>query len=271
MKLSIITINKNNAEGLRKTVSSVVHQRFSDFEFILVDGASTDSSVDLVTDLLQDCRSPIRVISEPDTGVFNAMNKGISLAKGDYLLFLNSGDYLVDDGVLENVFSREYTADIILGIARVTKNGETIWMAYPKEDYSLNDLYHGSLAHQAAFIKNELFSRLGCYREDLRFMSDWEFFLRSLILNRCELTPLNIEICDYNLDGVSSDKRNAEAMALERQVVYNDLGLDRIVVDYAEQDKWREDHKPLLWAWNNAFLRRVILLLYQVALKKNKS
>ena len=270
MKLSIITINLNDKEGLAKTVESVCAQSYKDFEFIIVDGGSQDGSIAIIKNAGHQIPSLVWV-SEPDTGVFNAMNKGINLAKGDYLLFLNSGDYLVEDTVIDQVFSRENSADILLGIARVSQDGETIWNAYPRESYSLNDFYHGSLAHQAAFIKKELFTRLGNYREDLRFMSDWEFFLRSLILNRCTLAPLDITICDYNLDGISSDKRNDKAMNLEKKIVYHDLGLDRIVVDYNQRDQWMNNHKPLLWAWNKPLLRTFIKMLYSLAQKVLKA
>lgn len=268
MKLSIITVNLNNKGGLVRTVESVLSQSFKDFEYIIIDGGSRDGSKQIIQEASS--RFPAMIwLSEPDSGVFNAMNKGVHLAKGDYFLFLNSGDFLVDNDVLARVFAKEYTDDILLGIARVTKQGKTVWKAYPKKEYTLNNLYHGSLAHQAAFIKKDLFNRFGDYREDLRFMSDWEFFLRTLILNRCSLSPLDIVICDYNIEGISSDKSNSAAIAQERQSVYLDLGLDRIVPDYAERDRWKDDHKALLWAWRNPVLHRLISFLYRFANKRN--
>lgn len=266
MILSIITVNKNNAKGLRKTVLSVLQQSFSSFEYIIVDGGSTDDSYDFIQEITVK-HSGIVWSSEPDTGVFNAMNKGIMKAKGEYLLFMNSGDYLVDEDVLHSVFAEEHSADILLGAAQVSEYGRIVWTAYPKNQYSLNDLYHGSLAHQAAFIKKSLFSQFGLYREDLKFMSDWAFFLHVLILKNASIEPLNIIISDYNLEGLSSNIKNKGAIEAEKKKVFSDLGLDRIIIDYKETDSWILDHKSLLWAWNNPIMHKLIVWMYRLAQK----
>ena len=266
MEITIITVNLNNKNGLTKTIESVLSQSFRNFQYVIIDGCSTDGSVDVIQKAAE--RFPNLVwISEPDTGVFNAMNKGIRLAQGEYLLFLNSGDFLVDEDVLDKVFSFGYSSDILLGVAWVTKQGDIIWKAHPKKDYTLNDFYHGSLAHQAAFIKKDLFDRFGLYREDLRLMGDWEFFLRTVIINRCTLSPMEIAICDYDAEGISSDARNSGAIAHERQVVFKDLGLNRIIPDYSDRDQWLASHKPLLWVWNNPVLQRLIVWMYRLVQK----
>ena len=118
-KLSLITINQNNAEGLRRTIESVVFQTYIDYEYIVIDGASTDESVNI---LKQYDNRITFWISEPDTGIYNAMNKGILKATGDYCLFLNSGDWLSDDRVLEEVFLHEITEDIVCGNAVFEKS-----------------------------------------------------------------------------------------------------------------------------------------------------
>lgn len=112
MKLSIITVNRNNTEGLRKTIESVVSQTYTDFEYIIIDGASTDGSVDIIKEYAD------RItywVSEPDNGIYNAMNKGILKAKGEYLQFLNSGDWLVDEGVLQTMIKYTDDVDILIG------------------------------------------------------------------------------------------------------------------------------------------------------------
>ena len=95
MKLSIVTVNLNNADGLLKTIESVASQTFTDFEYIIVDGASTDESLNIICQYENVPMSHFQWISEPDSGIYQAMNKGIRMAKGEYLLFLNSGDYFV--------------------------------------------------------------------------------------------------------------------------------------------------------------------------------
>jgi acetyltransferase-like isoleucine patch superfamily enzyme len=122
MKLSIITINRNNAAGLRKTIESVVSQTYTDFEYIIIDGASTDDSVNIIKEYAEatlPCGEGLGErlywVSEPDKGIYNAMNKGILKANGEYCLFLNSGDWLYDNDVLNDVFSISPTEDIVYG------------------------------------------------------------------------------------------------------------------------------------------------------------
>lgn len=120
-KLSIITINYNNAVGLQRTIDSVLSQTYTDFEYIVVDGASTDGSKEILEQLqhskdVGDIAFPLAIISEPDSGVYNAMNKGIRLAHGDYCLFLNSGDYLATPDTLQQVFTDfPHGMDIVYG------------------------------------------------------------------------------------------------------------------------------------------------------------
>ena len=111
-KLSIITINRNNSAGLHKTIESVVSQTFTDYEYIIIDGASTDGSVDIIKQYANKITS---WVSEPDKGIYNAMNKGILKATGEYLLFLNSGDSLHTYNVLNEIFRKEINSKIILG------------------------------------------------------------------------------------------------------------------------------------------------------------
>ena len=112
MKLSIITINYNNAEGLRKTLASVASQTYADIEHIIVDGGSTDGSVEVIREYeqslasrLSPLASNLKWVSEKDTGIYNAMNKGIRMATGEYIEILNSGDILVADDVTERMMA----------------------------------------------------------------------------------------------------------------------------------------------------------------------
>ena len=122
MKLSIITINYNDATGLKKTLDSVAKQTSCNFEHIIIDGASTDGSVEIIREYestlassLSPLASNLKWLSELDKGIYNAMNKGIKMATGDYLLFLNSGDCLVDDEVVEHFVLCDNREDIISG------------------------------------------------------------------------------------------------------------------------------------------------------------
>jgi glycosyltransferase involved in cell wall biosynthesis len=105
MKLTIITINYNNAEGLRKSMESVLNQTSKDFEYIIIDNQSTDGSLEVIQTFELSNFHTFKSISEPDSGIYNAMNKGIRMAKGDYIHFLNSGDWLIDELVVEKMLS----------------------------------------------------------------------------------------------------------------------------------------------------------------------
>ena len=115
MKLSIITINRNNAAGLRDTMQSVVSQTSRDFEYIVVDGASTDGSVEVIKELAPLFGDGLKWLSEPDNGIFSAMNKGIRMAEGTYCLFLNSGDSLYNSQVVDEFVQFDCNEDIVSG------------------------------------------------------------------------------------------------------------------------------------------------------------
>ncbi len=159
-RLSVITVNRNNAGGLAKTISSVITQSYRDFEFIIIDGASDDESPEIIR---KNASHLSYWISEPDKGTYHAMNKGIKVAKGEYCLFLNSGDYLVHSTVLEKVFSHNIDADIISGdVLKIRPNNKFRRVSSP-ETISLHKLCIHSLPHQATLIRTSLFEEIGYY------------------------------------------------------------------------------------------------------------
>ena len=144
MKYSIITINYNNKEGLRETIESVIHQTFHDFEYIVIDGGSTDGSADI----LREYDKYITYwVSEPDRGIYHAMNNGIKQAHGTYFIFMNSGDCFYNDSVLNDVLEF-LNKDIIVGKSYY-ENGVH---GFYKQDITLLDLFNGTLPHQATFL-----------------------------------------------------------------------------------------------------------------------
>ena len=196
MKLSIITVNLNNAEGLRKTIESVVTQTFPDFEYIIIDGYSTDGSVEIIK---QYADKITYWISEPDKGIYNAMNKGILQAKGEYCLFLNSGDWLLEINGLETVFQKIYKEDIIYCNIK-TQLDEWI---YP---YHLSLFYFANkcIGHPSSFIKKILFHNIGLYDETFKITSDYDFFLNAIIKNSCSYKHLDYFLSFFDLTGISS-------------------------------------------------------------------
>lgn len=127
--ISIITINFNNADGLLKTMTSVFEQKSDNYEYVIVDGFSTDNSVNVIKRFGDD--RPLNWISEQDAGIYDAMNKGISMAKGKYLLFLNSGDYLSTPDVIHNVALMLKGEDIVYGDLYQNVKGRMVETIYP--------------------------------------------------------------------------------------------------------------------------------------------
>lgn len=216
-KISIITINFNNLEGLKKTLESVVNQSWKEFEYILIDGGSTDGSAEY---LKSQNKYIDYWVSEPDSGIYNAMNKGINVAKGEYLLFLNSGDHFFSNYVLQENHTKIANFDLVyfnIFLASDTYSG-TIF--YPKE-LSFSFFYLGTLCHQSTFIKKELFEKIGLYDENLKLVSDWKFFTLALFKFNCTYLKVNEIISTYYLDGISSDLTNKKLLNKEKKQVLN--------------------------------------------------
>ncbi len=230
-KISIITINLNNAAGLEKTIPSVVCQSFRDFEFIVIDGGSTDGS----TALLQQHRQEIDVlVSETDNGVYAAMNKGIGLATGEYCYFLNSGDCFSAAESLQKVFAAAGGEDILYG-NMIHGGPETIEHGLPQLRFF--DFFVGSIFHQSAFIKRNLFATVGLYNETLRIVSDWEFFLKAIFLHHCTYKYVNVEVARYEPGGLSF--QNEKLNAGERAAVLDRL-FPLFTDDYSQLKKYRQ-------------------------------
>ena len=208
MKISIITINYNNASGLRKTMESILVQTYTNFEYIVIDGASKDGSVEVLNDLgtkIQSKGIVFKSISEPDTGIYNAMNKGIRLSKGEYLLFLNSGDYLVDENVIEEIIPMLDGTDIIQGnTLSVVNNERYVNRGYGKSDISFIEVYQGYFLHQATFAKRDLFDRYGYFDENYKIGGDTVFYLKTLGFGNASFKYIDMNVAWYDLNGISA-------------------------------------------------------------------
>lgn len=204
MKYSIITINYNNKQGLKNTIESVIHQTHRDFEYIVIDGGSTDGSADI----LKEYDSHIDYwVSEPDKGIYNAMNKGIAKAKGDYLNFMNSGDCFFDYNVLQRVTDYGYHTDFIVG--RDLHVNETSGLSHVSIQPSRLSMMHffiATLDHQSSFIRRELFKD-SLYREDFRLVSDWIFFMQKIVSEGCQVQFIPDIICRREEGGISEQQQ----------------------------------------------------------------
>ncbi|MDR1738169.1 MAG: glycosyltransferase [Candidatus Symbiothrix sp.] len=254
MKLSIVTVNFNDAQGLKKTIESVVSQTFSDYEYIVIDGNSTDNSLAVIKESLG---KRGHWLSEPDTGIYNAMNKGIAMAKGDYIQFLNSGDTLYSDTVLDEIFSQEHTADMLTGAivrqyqyAEVVDKGQLYVRLKKGEQLTLMDFYLGTLPHQATFIRRDLFQKYGMYDERFRIVADWLFFLKTIGIHGVSIEYVNKIIVRFDSYGVSNI--DDEKLKTERAAALASLYPPFIVKDY---DFFESYHKIFRYAWGYRLLR----------------
>jgi glycosyltransferase involved in cell wall biosynthesis len=225
---SIITINKNNKLGLERTIKSVVQQSYKKFEFIVVDGDSNDGS----KDVLKKYEDNLTVaISEPDKGIYHAMNKGISVAQGRFCLFLNSGDWLFCKDVLNKVLRNKLDADIIYGnLVKVYKNYQVVDRGLGSSNIRFYHLFLGTLNHPSSFIKRDLFDKYGYYSEDYKIVSDWEWFVRVVGLNNTTVKYIDEDISCFNMEGLSnSTQMHYET---ERKPILKKLLPERILLDY---------------------------------------
>ena len=224
-KLSIITINRNNADGLRKTIESVVSQTYTDFEYIIIDGASTDESVDVIKEYADKITF---WVSEPDNGIYNAMNKGILKAKGEYLQFLNSGDWLSDCVILERIFSKKHMGDVLYGNCKLVLDHVTVYDFLVPQKITLAYFYSGrSINHQSTFFKRQLFHN-NMYDETYKIVSDWKYYFTLIIRGAIfEYIDCFVVYFDYNGIGATIDSFHD----IERQRC-----LDEVIPAYIRSD-----------------------------------
>jgi glycosyltransferase involved in cell wall biosynthesis len=216
--LSIITINLNNAAGLQKTMQTVFVQSFKDFEYIVIDGESKDGSVALI-EKYKDRLS--YWVSESDTSVYNAMNKGVQKATGDYLLFLNSGDYLVDENILAKVSKELDGSGIVYGNVFLIESPSRSWTGHYPDTLSFQHFVDGSLPHPGSFIKRTVFDEVGYYDESLKIVADWKFFLDAICKFNISYKHIDLTVSVFLLDGLSSLSANKDKVQEEKNSVFS--------------------------------------------------
>lgn len=226
-QLSIITINYNDAEGLRKTIESVVNQTSDDFEYIVIDGGSTDGSVEVIREFENKID---QWVSESDKGIYNAMNKGIARAKGEYCQFLNSGDILAGKDVIRQCLLKLKGASIYYGnMLKELKNG-TIFYSRKIPQITFLTFYHGTINHSSAIIKISLFEKYGYYDENLKVVSDWKFFLQVVGLNNEQVKYFDIDVSIFDMSGISNTNLSLDRK--ERRETLEELVPSLILADY---------------------------------------
>ena len=286
MTLTIITINYNNAEGLRKTLASVASQTYADIEHVIIDGGSTDGSVEIIREyarandahagsLTNNCHQ-IHWLSEPDNGIYHAMNKGIRMATGEYIEILNSGDILAADDVTERMMAameekvkqqntnnhsvmeqhtitvNENTASRLSPLAsspianspaifygnmiKEWPDGRRVKDTCGGGDYTPESFYYfyrGTLNHDCAYIRKDLFEKYGLYNEQMKICSDWEWYVRAIVLGGEKTVYTNIDVTVFDMTGVSeSDGKNKDIILKERREYLESILPAAVLRDY---------------------------------------
>lgn len=209
-KISIITINYNNREGLRCTIESVLTQTYREVEYIIIDGGSEDGSAELVEEYKRVGRFErfrrFYSCSEHDGGIYFGMNKGFAQATGDYLLFLNSGDRLVGKRVLEDIFgSEDYAEDLVVGRQLHYNRLHLPCARRIREKIDKHYLYHDTLPHQCTFIHRQLLEKTNGYHTDYRVVSDWIFMYEAVVNHRASVRLVDTVVAIQEVGGVSND------------------------------------------------------------------
>ena len=236
IKLSIITISRNNAAGLEKTVRSVANQTFKEFEYIVIDGASTDDSIKVIKSLEHEF-AHLKWLSEPDAGIYNAMNKGIRMASGQYIQILNSGDCLAADDITGQMLAAlEKFGDpsILYGnMVKVFPNGKKLVdKSFEGQEITMLGMYTGTLNHDPAYVRCDLFEKYGYYDENLRIVSDWKWYLQTVIIGDEKPQYIDLNVTLFDMTGISES--NSDLCKQERKKVLEDLFPKAILTDYEQ-------------------------------------
>lgn len=237
MTISIITINRNNAVGLEKTMLSVARQTYSEIEYILVDGASTDNSVEVVQKYAGLFGDRLKWVSEKDSGIYNAMNKGIRMASGDYVEFLNSGDCLTAPDVTERMLKaleEKGCPGILYGnMLKLMADGSILQdRGFAGQDVTFLSFFNGTLNHSSAYIRRSLFDKYGLYDETLKIVSDWKWYLQAIALGKEKPEYSDVDVTLFDMTGISETNKDLDKT--ERKKVLEDLVPASILADYEQ-------------------------------------
>ena len=204
MKISIITVCFNSSKTIEKTFQSILNQTYNEIEYIVIDGGSTDSTLDIIKKYKKNIAS---FVSEPDRGLYDAMNKGIKLATGDIVGILNSDDIYTDEKVLENVarFHQNNNVEVSLGnIIQLTNYGKLV-RTYSAKKWIPEKLKIGFMPpHPSLFFKRELFDKYGYYHLDFVSGADYELIVRFFLKNNVLWKYSNITTTSMLIGGIST-------------------------------------------------------------------
>jgi glycosyltransferase involved in cell wall biosynthesis len=215
--LTIITPTYNAAATLAACVESVAAQTLLPLEHWIIDGASIDQTIGLVKELV--AKYPhLKYISEPDQGIYHAMNKGIDLAKGEWIYFLGADDTLYDENVLKDIFSQKNNTQIIYGdVLMVSREQSYLYGG----KFDIERILRENICHQAIITHKDVFGKLGRFRLDFPVWADWEFNLRWFLSKSIKKAYINRIMANYSRDGYSSQRGDPAFVAQRERLILN--------------------------------------------------
>ncbi len=207
MKISIITVCYNSEQFIKSAIDSVLDQTYNDIEYIIVDGASKDKTIDIVKSY---GNKIAKFISEPDKGIYDAMNKGIQIATGEIVAILNSDDFYANNDVIQNVANAftNRTIDGIYGDLLVVFREDTnkIKRKYESKKFQLKSLEYGIMpGHATIFLKRHLFEKYGLYKTDYKIAADFELLVRMFYAHKIKIKYLPQIFIKARTGGVSDN------------------------------------------------------------------
>ena len=260
--ISIITINYNDKEGLDRTFKSVINQNWKEFEHIIIDGGSTDGSEKFIEN---NSSFFSYSISELDDGIYNAMNKGIKQANGEFLIFLNSGDVFFNDNVLDNLvdnlmsdFDEIVYGDVLLTNEKTDLNRIQI---HPK-NLTFNYFFNQTICHQACVFKRELFDSIFYFNERYKIVSDWEFLIFAIFKKEVKIRKLPLVVSNFDTTGISSNLEMRVIAKEEREEVLRKY-FPLLIDDYKKLNRYTSKRfQQLLNIQKSVFFRKLVSVIF---------
>jgi len=206
MKVTIITVVLNGEKTIRDTIVSILNQTYKEVEYIIIDGNSSDNTLDIINEYKDNID---RIISEPDQGLYAAINKGIKLATGEIIGLLHSDDFYTDNLVLERVIHEfeEKNVDSVFADLLYIKddNINRVLRYFSAKHFKPEKLSYGIMPpHPTFFVKKDIYEKYGGYKVDFKIAGDYEIFVRLLFINKISYSYINFPIIKMRVGGLST-------------------------------------------------------------------
>lgn len=273
VKLSIVTINFNDAAGLQKTLRSVEEQTCKELEHVIIDGGSKDDSKSVIEEYARKADYSVVWVSEPDNGIYNGMNKGLKKATGDYIQILNSGDMLAAANVVERIMQalkdNDYPNMLYGNMIKAMPDGRLLTDRATKGSMynpsSFLYFYKGTMNHDSVYIRRELFDKYGLYDEQMKICSDWKWFVDAVAVGGERPVYVDIDVTIFDMGGVSeSGGKNKDLIARERRDYLQKVVPASVLSDYDNFSfavfQYQRLKKHHLWGLVN-FIERILFKL----------